>query len=70
MKFVPDMDRVVRFYRDTLGLPLKFEPPGWSEFVTGDVTLALHQATRKKRAGSVELDFHMDELENGYAEGT
>jgi hypothetical protein len=28
----------VRFYRDMLGLPLKFESPGWSEFVTGETT--------------------------------
>jgi catechol 2,3-dioxygenase-like lactoylglutathione lyase family enzyme len=35
IKFVADMDRAVQFYRDTLGLSLKFQSPGWSEFVTG-----------------------------------
>ena len=35
IKFVADMDRTVKFYRDVLGLPLKFQSPGWSEFVTG-----------------------------------
>ena len=30
--FVADMDRAVAFYRDTLGLTLKFASPGWSEF--------------------------------------
>jgi lactoylglutathione lyase len=34
IKFVDDMDRAVEFYRDVLGLPLKFQSPGWSEFVT------------------------------------
>ncbi|HTT82766.1 MAG TPA: VOC family protein [Rhizomicrobium sp.] len=69
MKFVADMDRAVRFYRDTLGLPLKFQSPGWSEFSTGDVTLALHPASDRKPAGSVELGFQMNGLEKIHAEG-
>jgi lactoylglutathione lyase len=40
--FVSDMKRAVSFYRDVLGLPLKFESPGWTEFATERVTLALH----------------------------
>jgi lactoylglutathione lyase len=39
---VSDMNRSVAFYRDTLGLSVKFESPGWSEFQTGATTLALH----------------------------
>ncbi len=46
IKFVGDMDRAVKFYRDVLGLPLKFESPGWSEFATGETTLALHPASK------------------------
>ena len=42
IKFVADMDRAAKFYRDVLGLPLKFQSPGWSEFETGDTILALH----------------------------
>ena len=42
--FVSDMDRAVSFYRDVLGLPLKFQSPGWTEFVTDGATLALHPA--------------------------
>jgi catechol 2,3-dioxygenase-like lactoylglutathione lyase family enzyme len=57
IKFVGDMDRAVKFYRDTLGLSLKFESPGWSEFVTGETTLGLHPASGKNPAGSVELGF-------------
>jgi catechol 2,3-dioxygenase-like lactoylglutathione lyase family enzyme len=34
IKFVADMDRAVKVYRDVLGLPLKFQFPGWSEFIT------------------------------------
>src|SRR5882724_9000764 len=40
--FVSDMQRSVAFYRDVLGLPLKFESPGWTEFSTQGATLALH----------------------------
>jgi lactoylglutathione lyase len=40
--FVSDMKRSVAFYRDVVGLPLKFESPGWTEFATDGATLALH----------------------------
>ena len=30
IEFVADMDRAVTFYRDVLGLPLKFQSPGWA----------------------------------------
>ena len=39
---VSDMKRAVSFYRDVLGLPLRFESPGWTEFATDGATLALH----------------------------
>lgn len=42
MVFVSDMKKSVAFYRDTVGLPLKFESPGWTEFATEGATLALH----------------------------
>ncbi|MEP7324326.1 MAG: VOC family protein [Gemmatimonadota bacterium] len=40
--FVSDMTRSVTFYRDVLGLPLRFESPGWTEFAPEGATLALH----------------------------
>ena len=48
IEFVSDMNRAVKFYRDVLGFQLKFESPGWSEFVTGETRLALHPASQKK----------------------
>ena len=39
---VSDMSRSVSFYRDVVGLPLKFESPGWTEFATEGAILALH----------------------------
>lgn len=44
MVFVSDMKRAVAFYRDVLGLPLRFESPHWTEFATEGATLALHDA--------------------------
>lgn len=42
--FVSDMKRSVAFYRDVIGLPLKFDSPEWSEFATEGATFALHRA--------------------------
>ena len=42
--FVQDMSRSVAFYRDVLGLSLRFETPEWTEFATEGATLALHPA--------------------------
>jgi lactoylglutathione lyase len=42
--FVSDMGRSLAFYRDVLGLPLRFESSHWSEFDCGAATLALHLA--------------------------
>jgi predicted enzyme related to lactoylglutathione lyase len=55
--FVADMNRAVAFYRDTLGLTLKSASPGWSEFATGETTLALHPASAENPAGSTHLGF-------------
>ena len=49
IKFVADMNRAVKFYRDVLGLALKFESPDWSEFITGETTLALHPVSEESR---------------------
>lgn len=74
---VSDMDRSVAFYRDTLGLRLKFESPGWSEFETGTTTLALYGATPASggenvpttgpAAGTCSLGFSVPDLDNTYA---
>ncbi len=42
--FVSDMKRSVSFYRDVLGISLKFKTPEWTEFVTEGVTLAFHKS--------------------------
>jgi predicted enzyme related to lactoylglutathione lyase len=62
IKFVGNMDEAVKFYRDTLGLPLKFQSPGWSQFATGQTTLALHLASEANPAGKTELGFAVPDL--------
>jgi lactoylglutathione lyase len=46
MVVVSDMQRSVEFYRDLLGIPLKFQSPDWTEFQTGTTTLALPRRRR------------------------
>ena len=70
IEFVADMDRAVKFYRDALGLSLKFQSPGWSEFSTGETSLGLHPASEKNPAGSIELGFNVTNLEKFHQEMT
>lgn len=42
--FVSHMQASVAFYRDTLGLVLRFDSEWWSEFETGSTRLCLHKA--------------------------
>ncbi len=67
IKFVADMDKAVAFYRDTFGLTVRFASPVWSEFDTGDVTLALHPAGERNPAGAVELGFSTENLAELFA---
>ena len=68
IEFVSDMNRAVKFYRDVLGFQLKFESPDWSEFVTGETTLALHPASQKNAAGTVELGFTVPDVQEFHKE--
>jgi lactoylglutathione lyase len=65
--FVSDMKRSVAFYRDVLGLPLKFESPHWSEFATGGATLALHAAEATSAAKDDPLKFPAGRCKPGFA---
>jgi hypothetical protein len=49
IKFVADMNNAVKFYRDSLDLQLKFESPGWSEFVTGETTQHCNRLPKRTR---------------------
>jgi lactoylglutathione lyase len=79
MVIVSDMIRSIRFYRDTLGLSLKFESPDWSELQTGTTTLALHGGGKPgsggfhepgegMTAGTCSIGFNADDLDSLYEE--
>ena len=68
IEFVADMDRAVQFYRDVVGLPLKFESPGWSEFATGETSFALHPASEKNKAGTYDVGFTVNDLQQFYVQ--
>jgi lactoylglutathione lyase len=69
--FVSDMRRSVEFYCDVVGLPLRFESPGWTEFATGGATLALHlskdessgDATKSEPPGSCRPGLRVADLD-------
>jgi predicted enzyme related to lactoylglutathione lyase len=63
IEFVADMDRAVKFYRDIVGLELKFESPEWSEFATGETSLALHLANQRNQAGTYDVGFTVQDLQ-------
>jgi lactoylglutathione lyase len=78
MVVVSDMSRSVEFYRDRLGITLKFQSPDWTEFQTGTTTLALHGGGVKsttppagdptKQAGSCSIGFNVANVDKTYEE--
>jgi lactoylglutathione lyase len=68
MKYVADMDKAVAFYRDVLGLTLRFASPYWSEFETGQTTLALHPASDTHPAGSCQIGLSVDDIDAFFQE--
>ena len=63
IEFVGDMNRAISFYREVIGLPLKFQSPEWSEFAIGESALALHPASDKNPAGKVDMGFNIPDLQ-------
>jgi catechol 2,3-dioxygenase-like lactoylglutathione lyase family enzyme len=66
IKYVADMEKAVAYFRDKLGLEVRFQSPGWSEFATGETTLALHAASEAHPAGSSSIGFNADDLDKFY----
>jgi lactoylglutathione lyase len=72
---VSNMARSVAFYKDKLGLPMKFGTPEWTEFQTGTTVLALHGGGAPKDsptdpgkhyAGTCSIGFNVDNLDLVY----
>lgn len=70
--YVSDMARSTAFYRDTLGLPLKFSSPGWTEFNNSGTTLALHRSMASESgpvrpaAGQATIVFVVEDIQGTY----
>jgi len=47
---VSNMAQSVAFYKDKLGIPMKFGTPEWTEFQTGTTVLALHGGGKPREA--------------------
>ena len=72
---VSNMAQSVAFYKDKLGIPMKFGTPEWTEFQTGTTTLALHGGGKKSEtspdpnthhAGTCTIGFNVDNLDLVY----
>ena len=67
MVVVSDIERSVSFYRDVLGLVLRFSSPQWAQFDVGDVALGLHPATERTpvapSSGGISFGFYVDDLD-------
>ncbi len=70
IKFVSDMEASVRFHVTHLGLKLRFQSPEWSEFETGQTTLALHTASAENPPGSCQLGFRVSDIDRFYSDST
>ncbi len=78
MVIVSDMDRSVKFYRDVLGLELRFQSPEWTEFSVGPSTLALHGGGKmpmvsggshgEKMAGRATIGFNVENIDERHRE--
>ena len=68
IKFVGNMDAAVQFHLLHLGLKLRFQSPEWTEFDTGQTTLALHKASAEHSAGTCQLGFRVSDIDPFYSE--
>jgi lactoylglutathione lyase len=77
MVMVENMNRSIEFYRDVLGLPLKFSSDSWTEFNAGTTTLALHGGGKRQTesatsephrdmAGTASIGFNVDDAQAVY----
>ena len=63
MLFVVDMDRAVAFYREGVGLEVRFVSPEWSELAWRDATVALHGGATSTEQRVTGLGFEVDDLD-------
>ena len=63
MLHVVDMDRAAAFYREGVGLDVRFVSPEWSELAWRDATVALHGGATSTEQRVTGLGFEVDDLD-------
>jgi len=67
--YVASVKAAVAFYRDTLGMTVTLEAPGWIELDAGRMTLALHASDKPLNAatpGQAEVVFNVADIQGTY----
>ena len=68
INYVGNMDDAIKFHEEILALKLRFRSPHWTEFDTGETTLALHPATAENAAGTCQMGFGVGDLQAFFAQ--
>ena len=69
--YIHDMDRALKFYRDTFDLEVVQETPGWSMLRFAGSTIALHilgSDNTESVCNHAGISFQVDDLESAIAE--
>ncbi len=65
---VSNMEKSIKFYSETLELPIKTRSNDWTEFFNNDTVLALHPAPKKKsmlkRGSGTLVGFEVTDLDS------
>ena len=64
---VSNMEKSVRFYKDTLDIPVKTKSKDWTEFFNNNTVLALHPAKKKsslKTGTGMLVGFEVSDLDS------
>lgn len=60
--FTANMEEMMAFYRDVLGLHLKTDQKGWKEFEAGGCAIALHSGTARPGVRPPKLAFDVGDV--------
>ncbi|HZQ90522.1 MAG TPA: VOC family protein [Terriglobales bacterium] len=71
MVVVKDMKRSTAFYRDVLGLSVRFESPEWTQLDAGNIGVGLHgqsQQLHSDKTNAVQFGFYVDDVQKTVAD--
>lgn len=67
--YVPETEKALSFYRDTLGMTVKVNEEGWVELDAGPLTLALHhidKTVQRSPEGAATVVFTVEKIHDAY----